>query len=281
MDDIVNQPNGETPKGSYVKITFSNFSVDQTAFGNTGTEGQSRAATSLKDACTRVSLAIFDSDTQEKLKTISQTSSEKDFGKITINIAKGKYDVVVIGHNGEGNCTITSPTKTTFKDNKVTDTFYYYGELDANENGSYSITMKRAVAMFRLIVKDTTPQTIHNMKFYYTGGSSTFDATTGYGCVNSKQTEMRTVASTAYTGESSYDIYTFPHSDGRALKIEVSALTSATATSADYIRTFEDVDITRNFVTRYTGDFFGNESGAGRDIQLSTDDQWNYDDYEY
>ena len=58
-------------------------------------------------------------------------------------------------------------------------------QMDIEDDATYDVTLKRAVGKFRLVVKDETPKTIKQMKIYYTGGSSTFDATTGYGCVNS------------------------------------------------------------------------------------------------
>lgn len=96
------------------------------------------------------------------------------------------------------------------------------------------MTKKRVVAKFRLVVKDPTPEDVKTMKFYYTGGSSTFNALTGYGCVNSKQTELRSVKESAYTEESYYDIYTFPHDpeESKKLKVDISALSSASSSSA-------------------------------------------------
>lgn len=237
--------------------------------------------TPIAEICKRINLAIFDIDSGDKVASMNQEEGDKSFGNITVNLKKGKYLLTVIAHNGEGNATISSPSKITFKDNKVTDTFYYYGELDATDATTYDLTMKRAVAMFRLVMKDHTPQTVHNIKFYYTGGSSTFDSTTGYGCVNSKQTEMRATASTAYSSESTYDIYTFPHEDARKLKIDVSALENATATQVLYKRTFEDVTVERNHVTRYSGFFYGEDPETGRNFGMTTTDEWEYDDYEY
>ena len=48
---------------------------------------------------------------------------------------------MVIAHNGEGAATITSEEKVTFPNNKVTDTFYYYGDLVVtSEKQSYDLT---------------------------------------------------------------------------------------------------------------------------------------------
>lgn len=282
IDDNENGTENLKPESGKVTLTLSSMSISQSEFGDSESvpATSSRTTHAIKDLCTRISFAVFDSE-GNKVKNINQNKSDKSFGSISTTIDKGVYDIVVIAHNGEGNATISSPMKITFKDNKVTDTFYYYDTMTIDENTSSDIILKRAVAMFRLMIKDNTPDNIRSMKFYYTGGSSTFDATTGYGCVNSKQTELRNVPTSAYTGESSYDIYTFPHEGDKKLKIEVSALESASSTKASYSRPFTDVTMKRNYITRCPVNFFGEDPGSGRGFDLTTNDEWGYIDYEY
>ena len=153
---------------------------------------------------------------------------------------------MVIAHNGEGSATITSTEKVTFPNNKVTDTFYYYGDLVVtSEVQSYDLTLTRAVAMFRLVLTDEEiPSTVTKFKFYYTGGSSTFSPSAGYGCVNSKQTEIRAVAD----GVTTFDIYTLPHTEEDVLtKLTVTALDANDNTVKE--RVFENVPVTRNQIT--------------------------------
>ena len=113
--------------------------------------------------------------------------------------------------------------------------------------------LTRAVAMFRLVLTDEEiPSNVAKLKFYYTGGSSTFSPSTGYGCVNSKQTEIRTVA----PGLTTFDIYTMPHAEDDVLtRLTVTALDANDNTVKE--RIFEDVPVTRNQIARYTGSFFG------------------------
>lgn len=263
-----------------VTITFSSFTAEQKGFGS-GDTSRAAEAIPIADVATRINLAIFDADSGERAASVNQERSDATFGKITVRLPKGEYAVVAIAHNGDGNATISSPSKVTFKNNKVTDTFCYYGTIDASADSQYGMDMRRAVAMFRLTVKDYTPKDINAMKFYYTGGSSTLDATTGRGCVNSKQTEIRTVSSDAHTSESSYDIFTFPHDESGKLKIEVSALESPTSTSSVHTRTFSDVDITRNHITHMSGFFYGEDQEGGRSFSMTTTDEWVYDNYTY
>lgn len=200
-----------------------------------------------------------------------------------MNLTKGKYAVLVVAHNGDGNASLSNPEKVTFKDNKITDTFYYYKVIDVEEDSNFDMTMKRVVAKFRLVVKDTTPEDVKTMKFYYTGGSSTFNALTGYGCVNSKQTELRSVKESAYTEESYYDIYTFPHDpeESKKLKVDISALSSASSSSALFSKTISNVAISPNKFICYKGYFFSADPDNSHEFTLSTTDEWQYEENEY
>ena len=206
-----------------------------------------RAATNITELCSRLNIAIFD-DGGTKVKTVTQKEGDASFGTVALTLAAGTYQLVVIAHNGEGSATITSTEKVTFPNNKVTDTFYYYGDLIVtSEVQSYDLTLTRAVAMFRLVLTDDEiPSSVAKFKFYYTGGSSTFSPSAGYGCVNSKQTEIRTVAD----GANTFDIYTLPHTEDDILtKLTVTALDANDNTVKE--RIFENVPVTRNQVTRY------------------------------
>lgn len=262
---------GGTSEEGSVKVAFNIVSVDQADITETGTTG-------LEQYCTRVNLAAFN---EAGTKTsLNQTSSDSDFGTLSLTLSEGDYDVVIIAHSGTGNATISSVDEIKFPNNKMTDTFYYYGQITVSGSGSYDITLERAVAMFRFIITDTTPTNVTQMQFYYTGGSSTFDATTGFGCVQSRQTEVRDVADEAYEGQSQYEVYTLPHTTDDTLKVVVTAL-DADGTSI-LERTFTDVPVTVNKVTQYTGEFFGSTTEQGSlGITLSIDAEWDLDEYSY
>ena len=236
-----------------------------------------RAATDITALCSRLNIAIFDAD-GTKVKTVAQKDGDASYGTVALTLAAGTYQLVVIAHNCDGSATITSTEKVTFPNNKVTDTFYYYGDLivtDATQ--SYDLTLTRAVAMFRLVLTDTEiPSTVAKLKFYYVGGSSTFSPSAGYGCVNSKQTEIRTVPADFVSG-TAFDIFTLPHTEDDVLtKLTVTALDANDNTVKE--RTFENVPVTRNQVTRYTGSFFGS-GGSGQQsdgtFRLTADPEWD------
>ena len=238
-----------------------------------------RAATDITELCSRLNVAIFDAD-GTKVKAVAQKEGDASFGSVALSLAAGTYKLVVIAHSGDGSATITSTEKVTFPNNKVTDTFYYYGDLvvtDAMQ--THDLNLTRAVAMFRLVLTDEViPSNVTKMKFYYTGGSSTFSPADGYGCVNSKQTEIRDVT----PGVKTFDIFTMPHTEEDVLKITVTALDANENTVKEQV--FEDVPITRNQVTSYSGIFFGGGSSQQSDgnFHFTADPDWDsVNDYSF
>ena len=198
----------------------------------------------LEDYCSRLSIAIFDGE--EKVKTLN-LKAEDGYEDIGINLEAGKYRMVAIGHNGNGNCTISSPEKVKFYKNKMTDTFFYYGTfnvIDGEDTDDY-ILLKRAVAQFKVHITDATiPAEAHSIKFYYTGGSSTLDAVTGYGCVQSRQTESFKLQE----GKRDYSVYTFPREENKGLKMTINILDADAQSIKEYSK--EGVPVKRNNITQ-------------------------------
>lgn len=198
----------------------------------------------LEDYCSRLSIAIFDGE--EKVKTLN-LKAEDGYKDIGINLEAGKYRMVAIGHNGSGNCTISSPEKVKFYKNKMTDTFFYYGTfnvIDGEDTDDY-ILLNRAVAQFKVHITDATiPAEAHSIKFYYTGGSSTLDAVTGYGCVQSRQTETFKLQE----GERDYSVYTFPREENKGLKMTINILDADAQSIKEYSK--EGVPVKCNNITQ-------------------------------
>lgn len=198
----------------------------------------------LEDYCSRLSIAIFDGE--EKMKTLN-LKAEDGYDDIGINLDAGKYRMVAIGHNGSGNCTISSPEKVKFYKNKMTDTFFYYGTfnvIDGEDTDDY-ILLNRAVAQFKVHITDATiPAEAHSIKFYYTGGSSTLDAVTGYGCVQSRQTESFKLQE----GKRDYSVYTFPREENKGLKMTINILDADAQSIKEYSK--EVVPVKRNNITQ-------------------------------
>ena len=222
------------------KVVFNVCNVEIVPWNSDGYEAGN--VTDISKLCTRIELAVFDGD--NRVTVVRQAAGDAGFGHVTVGLDEGTYTVVVIAHNGEGSATISSPEQ-----------------------------------MFRLVVKDNVPEKVDRMKFYYTGGSSTFDAVSGCGCVDSRQTEFRDVPDDAHSSESVYEVYTFPHSDGRTLNVTVSALDASDKVVDE--REFTDVPVERNQVTQYSGYFFGESPGSGRSFTFTIDEDWSQVDFVY
>jgi hypothetical protein len=221
----------------------------------------------LSDVCGRLNVAIFDAGGQ-KVKAIAQTIADAGFGSVSLSLAAGNYTVVAIGHNCTGSATITSADKVTFPNNKVTDTFSYFGRLTVTgDRQDVDIKMKRVVAMIRLRLTDEASKMddVSQFKFYYLGGSSTFSPSAGYGCVNSKQTEYR-----AYSDDGVYCLYTLPHSVNDVLtKMTVTALDASDNALGEFI--IEDVPVTVNKITDCTGNVRGGSGSVTATITVDAD----------
>lgn len=238
-----------------------------------------RVKVNAKDVCSRISYAIFKEG--EKVKAVNQVVGDESFGTLSLTLPLGDYQFVVIAHNGLGNASIVSPEKITFSNNKCTDTFCAFQDFSVTEDTSINVTLNRVVAMVRFVVEDPIPSDVSQMKFYYTGGSSTLDAVSGYGCVNSKQTEYRNVTDEMRQGGGTFDLYTFPHKDKDTLKLTVTALTVDEDNVKE--RTFSEVPIVINSVTQYSGTFFDSSDGE-EDLELhfQVDTTWvQYAKYYY
>lgn len=253
-------------------VSCEKFSPEEAGTSSTKTVDANGNVTLYLDSCPqqRISIAIFQDD--KKIKNIHTMMDDLPNGLVKISLPEGFYQVVAIAHNGEANCTISSPQKITFANNKVTDTSFLYDTLEVGANPiTKSLSLKRAVAIFQLNLTTPTTSDMQQLKFYYTGGSSTFNAYTGFGCVNSRQTEYRPID----PQNSNYYIYTFPHKEKKMLKLVITAQDKQQNNIKE--ETLENVPVTANDTTLYRGNFetsFSEETNSNTDINFDFEDTW-------
>lgn len=235
------------------------------------------SASAVASACSRITFAVYKDG--ERVAVTNQDVDDSNFGSCDMVLPKGTYRIVVVGHNGAGSATTTEVEKITFKNNKMTDTFWCTSTVNLDDDTDVSLNMKRVVAMFRLKVTDNIPANVAEMKFYYTGGSSTLSGVTGFGSVNSKQTEVRTVEEDMHTGGAEFEIYTIPHEQDDVLNITVTALDAEGKTVKETV--FSDVAVTVNKIRQYEGEFFSESAEEGRGkVLVTVDDEWSGTDTE-
>ncbi len=237
--------------------------IEQTPFGNL-----TRGAEPVANVCTRLNFAIYDEGGM-RVKQINQTSDKAGFGQCAFQLEEGTYQLVVVGHSANGNPTMTNPTKIQFTNaTGYTDTFLCYGEVTIGEEQvEYEVSLDRIVALCRFVITDDIPTEVKTMRFYYTGGSGAFDATTGLGCVASKQDVKFTVTA----GQKQFDLYTFLHDLSDNITLTVTALDASG--NELYNRQF-DVPMQQNHITWLSGAFFngsGSSSTTIGSVTVNTD----------
>ena len=210
-----------------------------------------RAIEPIGNVCTKLTISLYNEEGQ-RVYSVNKKSTDADFANATMKLAEGKYYLVVVAHSNEKNATTTDINKITF-DGKLSDTFHYYKEIELVAGGNnIDVVMERVTAMFRLEITDEIPENVKQLRFNYTGGSSTLSGYTGAGSVNSRQTEIRNIQA----GVNTYEVYTFPHPDDKKLKMTITALGASGETVCT--KTFEDVAVSKNMITCYKGNLFTN-----------------------
>ena len=220
----------------------------------------STRAVAAKDAVSRISLALF----QNGNAVVSQNqtyggSSDTTFGTMEMTVSFGTYQLVVVGHKGNADATITSPTNITFANNELSDTFYYYETITVTKDSekNLSIVLQHAVARFRLVTQDKFPSNIDKLTFTIEGGGTALKATTGTAVATSSQTKAYNVSSYAGKEVPYVQIYSIMNSAN-----EEPLTITATATDAEdniiASQTFQNVPMQRGYSTTYKGYFFTN-----------------------
>ena len=185
----------------------------------------------------------------------------------SFQLAPGSYFLVVVAHSSDGNPTMTNPRKIQFTNAQgFTDTFLYSEYITiADERKELNVTPKRIVSLCRFVLTDDYPADVAKMRFYYTGGSGAFDATTGLGCVNSRQSQVFNITD----GRKTFDLYTFLHDTEGTIRLTVSALD---VSDVELTRREFDVPMKQNRITSMTGSYF---TGSISISFLTIDTDWD------
>lgn len=247
-------------------VTFT-FSADNT-----------RAACS--ECFSKLNVQVFNSSGEkvfDKIKT--QTADDGVFGQMSLELEPGGYTIVAVGHSSAVSATIKSPQEVRFtasNGEKLTDTFCVTSNFDVGgESEHFDLTMLRATAMFRLQINDADiPDDFVRIKFTYTGGSANVNPSTLEGITRSTQTENRVRSESGV-----YEVFTFPYmSVNGKIKVTVAALDVAGEVLQE--RVFDNINIARNHITTYTGNFF--TAGGGTltqpEVGFVVDEEWKGED---
>ena len=266
VEDDVDVPEGKN------LVTFNVGIYQQLPF--TEVNAAKTRAQDIASLCKHLDLAVYQGG--ERVAKASKDAGDKDFNTLSISLNPGTYHAVILAHNQDKSPTTTDAEKITFNSD-MSDTFLWSQDITVAEDKGLDVdvNMHRAVAMVRIVTTDVVPDNVSTVQLYYTGGSSTLNAMTGEGCVNSRQTVKRTISDDMKGKTATFEIYTFPKSDSKGLKLVVTAIAANGQTV--FTHTFENVPVVRNQVTQYKGALFTNgsaESDTSSKFRITTDDEW-------
>jgi hypothetical protein len=241
------------------------MSYEQQPFPVASTRGD------VETACTRLNFIVFN-EAGERVRQETQLLGDEGFGMAQFKLQEGRYYLVVLAHSGKGNPTSTNLHKIGFT-NKTgyTDTFLYADSLLVGEEEvDCEIQLKRIVSKVQFAFSDALPERADSIRFYYEGGSGTFDATTGQGVVKSKQQQWFPVTH----DEQRFEIYTIPRADSDKLTVMVSTYSTAGGRVELLTeREISDIPIQRNRITVCRGSLF--KPTEQHQVSIDIDTTWD------
>lgn len=237
-----------------LKVTV--YEIEKTPFPSL-----TRAVEPASAVVTRLNFAVYDTD-GTRLKQVNQELGKNaDFGTTSFQLEEGTYQLVVVGHSSNGNPTMTNPAKIQFTNSTgYTETFLFSEDVTIGpEAVEKKVSLDRIVSLCRVVITDDYPSNVRKMRFYYTGGSGAFNAATGLGSVNSKQTMTFDVTA----GQKQFDLYTFLHDQYGDIALKVTAYDNTD--NVLFERDF-DVPMEQNHITWLSGAFFGGSGSSSTTI---------------
>ena len=261
----------EGPADEDANVVVQVMSFEQQPFSLTQTRGETETGP------TKLNFIVYDEDGM-RIRQESQQWGDSDFGIARFKLQEGRYFLVALAHSGKGNPTSTNVHKIGFT-NKTgyTDTFLYADSLVVGEEEvDDELQLKRIVSKVKFVFNDQLPEDADSIRFYYEGGSGTFDAVTGIGVVKSQQQQWFPVNAQ----DASYEIYTIPRADSDKLKVLVT--TYKTAGGKIEILTERevcDIPIQRNCITTCRGSLF--DPTEQHQISINIDTTWDNEAIEF
>ena len=250
---------GNDPKGNVI-LQFSTYSSGSFT----------RAATDITEVVSRLNVGIFDSD-GNSVKTIAQKNGDTGYGTVAISLTEGDYTVVALGHNKENSVAANSMTDISFSGGP-SDVFLYYGTIGVtDEPQTHSLSMKRVVGMFKLVLTDDSiPDGVSKLAISIAGGSIHLNPSTGAGGTN--KTPQKTEVDIS-GNQKTFEVYTFPQAGGITSNITVTAKSADGTEIAKKV--FSDVPIKVNEITSYRGKMFdGVTTVTSSSVGFTADPDW-------
>lgn len=263
LTSCVNHIDEETANAT---ISFKISNYNQSEFE----KSQSRAA--ISDVISHLSFCVFSKEL-EKIQEIKQVSSSTGFGTVKTTIPYGVYSITVVGHNNAKDAIISSPENISFEDAKISDTFCYSSsiDIDGETPATVSVALNRVIAKFELQATDAIPADVKTIEFKFSEGGNMLNGKTGKASSSIMQTKTIEIPSGYInTSNNKFVLYTFLLAEESNLTIEATA--KSEAKEVLFSKTFSDVPMKINRITRYKGEFF--KTGENINGNITINNEW-------
>lgn len=210
---------------------------------------------------TQLSVAIFPLSGVGETQQFYQTNQDEDFGKISVELPIGQYQIVAVAYKGEHPVTIESKNLVTFPDKKVTDMVAFNKTIDvASIQQTCACAMERVMTAFTLQSTDKSPEEV-------TAVRATFKSHCNYqydparGLITKAQKYSSTVFLDAdKAGETRrltfYTLLDQPTQENVAITVELLDKDDNVLNRFD----FDNVKLEKGKRTTYTGELFAKDA---------------------
>ena len=228
---------------------------------------------------TELEVALFPED-KDTMYLATQFSTYKKFGQVKLYVPRGKYKMVAIAAatdnpSKDNKVSIKSKTEVVFPKNAVTDMFYTYQDIAAQEREeslNYDCILKRGVTVLELNSRqEPCPDYMKSFKYTITGNcGNVFNPTTGHCLQKTTLTRTYDISGDQLVGKRfSFSIYFFLGADD----VEDITLTTQSVDTDDKVvkdLSFENVHMVKGKMTIYKGPFLSTHSAASFIIDSPT-----------
>ena len=226
-----------------VTIKFSPYDV----------EAMTRATTSIATIATHLDVWIYESGNE--VEAVHQTSSDADFGSLTVNLNKTKtYTLYAVAHKATDAATLTDGV-IAFPDDKVTHSMIYTTTFSPATTTNINAEMTRIVGMLRFELADVVPENV--AKFVYTiEDTYTRWNFAGIGTNQTERVGTINLTSRNNDGGATLNLYIIPTNLADTDNINITFSAQDASSNIIEERTFTDVPVKADYKTTYHGTFF-------------------------
>ena len=248
--------------------TIPNHTTITFDFGGNAFSLQAMTRATLSEL-TMTDLWIFDYMGEELKQTIHQASTDTGFGSPALSLEYGEHTFYFVASRGSD--PVVDTDAATIVWSAVRDSFH--GSLTLNvqpsSGSTQAVSLNRCVGRLRITAADVVPTGAAKMvvspsSWYYGLNYKTGDA------VSSASTPLYVNIPDSYIGTTNLSASFYTISGASSWHVAVTVSLVASDESVVGSVAIADVPILRNHITSYAGGIVG----AGRNMTLSSDDEW-------